>query len=126
MKAHLVTIVAATIFLITAAVQAGMAAQVLRNDGKVIIIDRTGYEWNVTQAVELGFKPDEFQFGIGKDAFDTLDDDDLGGNRNSLKERSRVIGVEIEGSAHAYSVTKLRYHEIANTTLAGRPIVAGY
>ena len=45
---------------------------------------------------------------------------------DSLGERSRVIGVELEGSAHAYSVAKLRYHEIANTTLAGRPIVAAY
>lgn len=126
MKTHLVAILAATLFLISAVVQSGAAAQVFKDDGKVIIIDRTGYEWDVTQAVELGFKPDKFQFGIGKDAFDTLDDEDLDGSKDSLGERSRVIGVELEGSAHAYSVDRLRYHEIANTTLAGRPIVAGY
>lgn len=126
MKAHMATIMAATFLLIAAAVQSGMAAQILRNDSKVIIIDRTGYEWDVTQALELGFKPDKFQFGIGKDAFDTLNDEDLDGSVDSLREGSRVIGVEMEGSAHAYSVDRLRYHEIANTTLAGRPIVAGY
>lgn len=126
MKAHMATIMAATFLLIAAAVQSGMAAQILRNDSKVIIIDRTGYEWDVTQALELGFKPDKFQFGIGKDAFDTLNDEDLVGSVDSLREGSRVIGVEMEGSAHAYSVDRLRYHEIANTTLAGRPIVAGY
>ena len=122
---HLLTIVAA-VTLLFAAVHSGTAARVFKNEGRVIIIDRTGYEWDVTQAVELGFKADNFQYGIGKDAFETLDDADLDGSKDSLSERSRVIGVELEGSAHAYSVDRLRHHEIANTTIAGRPIVAGY
>ncbi len=126
MQKQLTIIITATIFLIAAAVQMGSAAQVLKHDGKVFIIDRTGYKWDVTQAVELGFKADNFQYGIGRDAFTTLDDEDLDGSKDSLTERSRVIGVDLEGSAHAYSVNRLRYHEIANTTIAGRPIAAGY
>lgn len=123
---HLATILTAAIFLIASTVQTAVSARVIEHDGKVSIIDRTGYEWDVTQAVGLGFKADQFQYGIGKDAFTTLDDEDLDGGRDSLSDRSRVIGVELEGSAHAYSVLRLRYHEIANTTIGGQPIAAGY
>ncbi len=125
-KRHLISLVAATLFINAAVVKTVPAAQVVTSGDKVFIVDRTGYEWDVTQAVELGFNPGKFQYGIGKDTFITLDDQDLDETMDSLGERSRVIGVELEGSAHAYSVAKLRYHEIANTTLAGRPIVAGY
>ena len=125
-KRHLIPIAAATLFITAAVVNTVAAAQVATSGDKIFIVDRTGYEWDVTRAVELGFNPENFQYGIGKDTFITLDDQDLDETRDSLGDRSRVIGVELEGSAHAYSVAKLRYHEIANTTLAGRPIVAGY
>lgn len=126
MKTHLTALVVAVISLVSAVVHVSTAAPVFRDDERTLIIDRTGYEWDITRAVELGFKPEKFQYGIGRNAFDTLDDADLDGSNDSLGERARVIGVELEGSAHAYSVDRLRYHEIANTTIAGRPIAAGY
>jgi len=89
-------------------------------------VDRTGEYWDVTEAKKLGFIPQWFQHGIGKNAFTPLEDGDLGEGGLSGSSSRRVIGVEVEGSAHAYSVRKLSRHEIANTTIAGKPIAAGY
>lgn len=101
-------------------------AQDESEEGKTYIVDRTGYRWDITQAVTLGFQPGNFQYGIGKDAFETLENRDLTVGPTSLRDRSRVIGVEVDEEAHAYSVGRLRYHEIANTTIGGRPVAAGY
>lgn len=35
-----------------------------------------------------------------------------------------VLGIEIDGRAHAYSLNLLNRHEVVNDTLAGRPIAA--
>lgn len=102
------------------------AAWVESKDGRVYIVDRTGEYWDVTETQQLGFIPQRFQYGIGKDAFTPLADEDLGEQPLLGFGTSRVIGVELEGDAHAYSVRKLSRHEIANTTISGKPIAAGY
>ena len=102
------------------------AAWVIEQGDRVYIQDRTGERWDVTQARELGFVPHQFQYGIGKDAFTPLVDDDLTDRYKSNSDSSRVIGVSNEGDAHAYDVRRLAMHEIANTTLGGKPIAAGY
>ncbi len=104
----------------------GDAARVVTENGRVYIEDYTGERWDVTQVQELGFVPQKFQYGIGKNAFVTLDDDDFTSNRPSKFSNNRIIGISIEGDAHAYAVDRLRRHEIANTTIAGRAIAAGY
>jgi len=38
----------------------------------------------------------------------------------------RVIGVSDGETAQAYSVPKLRYHEVANTVIGGSAIAVGY
>ncbi len=90
------------------------------------IYDRTGYKWDVTQAASIGFKPDEFQYGIGKDTFVTLDDSLLDEGSSYLPDSLRVIGVEGEGESKAYSVGKLTRHEISNSSLDGKPVAVGY
>ena len=35
-------------------------AGVIKKDGKIFISDRKGEEWDITQAVSIGFKPDKF------------------------------------------------------------------
>ena len=50
------------------------AAFVLRKGEKTFIEDQTGERWDVTQAKSIGFKPEGFQYGIGKTAFTPLDD----------------------------------------------------
>ncbi len=93
---------------------------------QVFITDQLGVKWDVTQAKSLGFKPERFQYGIGKNAFTTLDDSHVNNRSVRPNINQRVIGIESENEAHAYSVGKLRYHEIANTHINGDPIAAGY
>ncbi|MBW1841123.1 MAG: DUF3179 domain-containing protein [Deltaproteobacteria bacterium] len=102
------------------------AAFVTRIGGKTYIVDRTGERWDVTQAESIGFKPGSFQYGIGKNAFTPLDDTHISDDPSSFNENPRIIGVTDGTEARAYSIPKLRYHEIANTRLGEKPIAAGY
>jgi hypothetical protein len=102
------------------------AARVVKQGGSVYIQDRTGERWDVTQAQTLGFKPHKFQYGIGKNAFTPLQDEDFNRDRVSSFYNTRVIGVTLDDTAHAYTVDRLKHHETANTTIAGKAIVAGY
>jgi hypothetical protein len=103
-----------------------IAARVVTEGDRVYIVDRTGDRWDVTQSLELGFIPQEFQYGIGKNAFTPLQDEDFGDEPLSGFFDTRIIGISIDDDAHAYAVNRLRHHEIANTTLADKAIVAGY
>ena len=99
---------------------------VTRKGGKTYIVDRNGERWDVTQAKSLGFKPEKLQYGIGRNAFKTLNDSDMSDDTSSVSGRSRVIGVSVGEEAHAYTISKLRRHEVANTTIDEKPIAAGY
>ena len=103
------------------------AAFVIHRDGKIYIEDQTGERWDVTQAKSIGFKPERFQYGIGKNAFTPLDDTYLRDDVTSaFRNNPRVIGFTDGSAARAYSIPKLRYHEIANTRIGTKPVAAGY
>lgn len=89
-------------------------------------MDQTGERWDISQAVSIGFNPNEFEFGIGRNAFDPLDQTQLKPASGHHTSRMRIIGVAGAGDAHAYSTEKLRYHETANTFLGSAAIVAAY
>ena len=93
---------------------------------KDYIIDQTGKRWDVNQAETLGFRPEKFQYGIGMNAFTTLDDSHIFDNGKTADKNNRVIGISRGDESHAYSVNRLRYHEIANTNIDGAAIAAGY
>jgi hypothetical protein len=99
---------------------------VKREDGKVYIIDRLGEKWDVTEAESAGFEPGKFQYGIGRNAFKTLDDSMLTDRISGLDPRMRVIGIGEGEDAKAYSVKKLYRHEISNSRLMGKPVAVGY
>lgn len=99
---------------------------VTREGGKNYIVDQRGEKWDVTQAESIGFKPKGFQFGIGRNAFTPLDDSSLTDNTDSVAKDLRVIGVEEGSEAQAYSVPRLKWHEIANSNLGSEPIAVGY
>jgi hypothetical protein len=106
--------------------QSGTAySYVTRARDKIYIVDQTGEKWDITQAESVGFDPHFFQYGIGKKAFKTLDNSHLKKNASFLRDY-RVIGIADESESQAYSVSKLRRHEIANTTLGSKPIAVGY
>ena len=101
-------------------------SSVLREADKIYIVDRTGERWDVTQAKSIGFDPHRFQYGIGREAFTPLDETYLSDDTFFVSRGLRVIGVTGGTEAHAYSVPKLRRHEIANTTIDSKPIAVGY
>jgi hypothetical protein len=103
-----------------------MAAIVIIKGEQTYIEDQTGERWDVTQAKSIGFTPRLFQYGIGKNAFTTLDDSYLKDEFKSELQNPKVIGVKKGDNAHAYSISKLRNHEIANTKIGGEPIAVGY
>ena len=117
-----------SLVLIAGCVEIDEAAlsNVRHEEGKTYIIDRTGERWEVTQAVTLGFKPEKFQYGIGKDTFTPLDDSLLADGSIDLPEKMRVIGIEEGNDAKAYSVSRLSRHEISNSTLGEKPVAVGY
>jgi hypothetical protein len=101
-------------------------SSVLREADKIYMVDQTGERWDVTQAKSIGFDPHRFQYGIGREAFVPLDESYLSDNTFFVSRDLRVIGVTGGTEAHAYSVPKLRRHEIANTTIDSKPITVGY
>ena len=121
-----IEILAVLLLVVTLSVSTVFAARVVREGEKIYIVDRTGEQWDVTQAKKMGFKPENFQYGIGGDAFVPLQDEAFSATQPTGFFDTRVIGVAVGDEAHAYAVSRLRYHEIANTTLAGEAIVAGY
>lgn len=102
------------------------AATMLKEGGQTYLVDRTGERWDITQAVSIGFEPNHFEFGIGRHAFNPLDDTHWQSGLRQNGSGMRVVGVAGNADAHAYSVNKLRYHETANTFLGSEAIVAGY
>jgi hypothetical protein len=101
-------------------------ARVVKDGDKIYLVDRTGERWDITQAVSIGFDPNRFEFGIGRLAFNPLDETHWDSNPKTHNSTTRVIGVVGDSDAHAYSVEKLRHHETANTFLGSEAIVAGY
>ena len=93
---------------------------------RVTIVDRQGEHWDVTQAKSIGFKPEGFQYGIGRNAIKPLNDDHLTDKQEGMTKRLRVIGIKEGDHAQAYSVPRLVHHEIANTTIGSKPIAVGY
>jgi hypothetical protein len=93
---------------------------------KTHITDRRGEGWDITQAVSIGFKPENFQFGLGRDAFKPLDDTNLKNDTSKTPSDLRIIGIAGDADSQAYSIPKLTGHEIANTTMGSEPIAAAY
>ncbi|SCY58613.1 DUF3179 domain-containing (seleno)protein [Desulfoluna spongiiphila] len=104
----------------------GWAAPVERNGDRVWIVDRMGERWEVTDAEKLGFEPERFQYGIGRDAIVPLDEGAFSRAPSGLWGGTRVIGFGAEDDARAVSVDILTRHEILNTALAGASVAAAY
>jgi hypothetical protein len=99
---------------------------VLKDAERIYIVDRTGERWDVTQAVSLGFDPRGFQFGLGKNAFTTLDDSLLTEDTTGVSSTMRVIGVSDGSTAKAYTIGRLLGHEVSNSTIGSDPVAVSY
>ena len=125
-KKHINFFQAAVILLCGQIFLQDAVAEDLKNQDRTYLIDRTGEQWDITQAVSIGFEPRFFEFGIGRNAFRSLSESDWSRNNGKNESNFRVIGVAGGDEAHAYSVSKLSRHEIANTVLGPEPIAVGY
>ena len=102
------------------------ASFVIEEGSRTYIVDRHKEKWDITEAMTLGFKPRNFQYGIGKSAFQTLDDSSLTDDHFFVSSTARVIGIEDLKGGRAFSVDKLRRHEITNTWQNATPVTVGY
>ena len=104
----------------------GAFSKVIHEGDNTYIVDRHGERWDVTQARSLGFMPERFQHGIGRNAFTPLDDSSLKDNSHSASKSLRVIGISDGKQANAYSVPRLWRHEVANSSIGDKKIAAAY
>ncbi len=101
-------------------------SRVIEENGKSYIVDRHGERWDVTQAKSIGFDPERFRHGIGRNAFTPLDDSHLKDKSPKLSKNTRVIGISDGKEARAYSVPRLYRHEVANSSIGDQAIAAAY
>ena len=104
----------------------GAFSKVIHDGNSTYIVDRLEERWDVTQAGSLGFMPERFQHGIGRNAFTPLDDSSLKDKSLKASKSLRVIGISDGKKANAYSVERLWRHEVANSSIGDRQIVAAY
>ena len=104
----------------------GPFSKVIHEGDSTYIVDRHGERWDVTQARSIGFMPERFQHGIGRNAFTPLDDSDLKDKSRKASKSLRVIGISDGKQANAYSVEKLWHHEVANSSIGDKQIAAAY
>ncbi len=101
-------------------------SRAIEENGRSYIVDLHGERWDVTQAKSVGFDPQVFRHGIGRNAFTPLDDTHLKDHSRDLSDRTRVIGISDGKESRAYSVPRLYRHEIANSHIGDQPIAAAY
>ena len=106
--------------------QAEAFSKVIHDGDSTYIVDRLGEQWDVTQARSIGFRPERFQHGIGRNAFTPLDDSSMKDDSRKATKSLRVIGISDGKKANAYSVEKLWRHEVANSSIGDKPIAAAY
>ena len=101
-------------------------SRAIEENGQSYIVDLHGERWDVTQAKTIGFDPERFRHGIGRNAFTPLDDSYLKDNSPNVSSNTRVIGISDGKEARAYSVPRLYRHEIANSRIGDQAIAAAY
>ena len=101
-------------------------SRAIEENGRSYIVDLHGERWDVTQARSIGFDPQVFRHGIGRNAFTPLDDSHLKDHGQAVSGGTRVIGISDGEEARAYSVPRLYRHEIANSHIGDQPIAAAY
>lgn len=116
------------ILILSAAIASpgGAFSKVIYDGDSTFIVDRHGERWDVTQARSIGFMPERFQHGIGRNAFTPLDDSSLKDKSPNASKSLRVIGISDGKEANAYSVERLRRHEVANSSIGDKQIAAAY
>ena len=106
-------------------------AEVIRKDGKILIRDQTGKNWDITHAVEnYGFNPGTFAHGLGPNAIRPIQNPEMlrpgDPGYPSSGYTGTVLGTKIAGDARAYPLNVLVRHEIANEKFADTHVAVAY
>jgi len=101
-------------------------SKAIQENGRSYIVDLHGERWDVTQAKSIGFDPERFRHGIGRNAFTPLDDSQLKDESPNFSNNTRIIGISDGKEARAYSVPRLYRHEVANSSIGDQAIAAAY
>ena len=99
-------------------------SKAIQENGRSYIVDLHGERWDVTQAKSIGFDPERFRHGIGRNAFTPLDDSQLKDESPNFSNNTRIIGISDGKEARAYSVPRLYRHEVANSSIGDQAIAA--
>ncbi len=101
------------------------------DDERILIVDRTGEEWDITHAVkEYGFEPSKFQFGGGANSIPPILNpqfllpEDQG--YPPVDHPALVIGYEANNDARAYALSAMRKFEVANDMFGDTAVAVGY
>jgi hypothetical protein len=120
--------------------------KIRREDGRIYLWaggEKTGPQSRWYDFTGAPMRPEDLQFGIGKDRIRAIDDplfvkpDDprllsLPPSRYRPHERPTrndeipVIGVEDKSEAKAYPIALLDHHELVNDQLGDRPVTVGW
>lgn len=106
--------------------QPSTGADIIEKNGRTYIVDRHKEEWDITDAMSIGYKPENFQYGIGRHAFTTLDDSLLSDDHANVSPNERIIAIEESSGGKAFTVNKLRRHEISNSWQDDDPVTVAY
>lgn len=100
-------------------------------DNRVIIVDKTGKEWDVTDAQnKYGMNAEDFQYGIGPFAITPIINPQMRDpGEAGYPDASGdflVIGVILNGFTRAYGLDSLRCHEIALEEFGDEHVAVAY
>lgn len=100
------------------------------DDGdQIYITDRTGFRWNITDAVEVyNFLPENFAYGIGPFAIKPFTNPQflLPGEAGYPQDNATdlLLGLDVANESRAYPLSVLRYPEVVNDRIDNRPIAS--
>jgi len=106
-------------------------AEVVVDNGRTFIVDKTGKRWDVTHAAsKYGFVPSEFQFGLGPNAIKPINSPSFVGPGQSgypsADEKFIVIGTTLLGESRAYAIADLTPHEVVNEQFVDEIVAVGW
>jgi hypothetical protein len=105
--------------------------EIIEESEKIIIVDRTGKEWDITHAVNAyGFRAERFDYGLGPFAIKPIQDPrmlsvgDIGYPTPDLN--TNIIGTILNGDTRAYPLDVLVSHEIVNDQFGDSYVSVAY
>ena len=104
---------------------------IIREDGKVFIVDETGKRWEVTHAEkEYGLKAENFQFGLGPNAIPPIRNPKFYSPGDPSypvsTETFLVLGTMINGESRAYPIGVMSAHEVAIESFDSTHVTVAY